>query len=133
MGSDARLATPPAESAGKHDMLVEVVQASFIYWTVPPHQSDPVAILVGHHQDFPSQSSHLILGVVGVSMIGGPGRKLASMNGCPGTATGLPGLMYPLVPQSLTPLWAEQQSNRLTASAALGARTTSIVSSASDS
>ena len=37
-------------------------------------------------------------------MIGGPGRKLASMNGCPGTATGLPGLMYPLVPQSLTPL-----------------------------
>ena len=128
MGSDARLATPPAESAGKHDMLVEVVQASFIYWTVPPHQSDPVAILVGHHQDFPSQSSHLILGVVGVSMIGGPGRKLASMNGCPGTATGLPGLMYPLVPQSLTPLWGKTAEQPAHGECCLGARTTSIVS-----
>ena len=44
MGSDAQLATPPAKSAGKRDVLF-----LFIYWTVPPHQSDPVAILVGHH------------------------------------------------------------------------------------
>jgi hypothetical protein len=31
-------------------MLVEVVQASLIYWTASPHQSDPVAILVHRHR-----------------------------------------------------------------------------------